>query len=1031
MNKLSIYIMKVTRIFLVSVLTLGLISGFSQNGANKNYLPNFVPPSPEAASLGQYGEHPVSYFTGIPSISIPLFEITSGNINVPISLSYHASGIKVEQVASRVGMGWSLNAGGVITRTAAGYNDDLGSNRPCLNGALCDIYGYFDLPANYNLTSTDPDGDIYDSEPDPHYYNIPGRSGKFFFKNRSSYILTRKENIKIESPYDGGSFEIWTEDGLIYRFDAVERTFAGGTCTSNRNLDYNSSWYLTEIIDQINGRTVTFTYTTMTGSINGQKSYNKSYANIDCFGFNPSGSCSNFSSTSSVKVLSRIDYDQGYVLFETANRLDLDNDQHYTAIKKYNNAGDLEKGYSFGTSFVNATGGLGEKSKRLFLHSISEIADNGVTTEQRYSFDYINEHLLPSRDSKEQDVWGYFNDNNATTFDPAIYLYSSSFGRDRFSIYNDSYRTLLKVGADRTPNTTTMAYGTLNKITYPTKGYSVFEYEPHTYSSSRIGAGLRVSRITNYESDGTFLKRKKYVYTNGKLPGAPPQLAVPNGTSGVSTFYRNRAHLGSNEGGFIGYDNVLEYTEDISGNNLGAIQYEYMNIPDQEPAYIIKDDCDNINKYSYYPFFNWISNEIQRGVLDKVTYWEKGFNQATVPTKIVDYTYKHIAHEDKLIKMGAATLGSVGGGLKFTAERRIKSERMLLTSEIETVDGVDMTTTYTYFEDYGQEFPNGIHNLAMKTRTVTVGDGSSIKSEYKYPFNFVGSASGGAMGLMGDPNNANYLHYVSPVIQEDTWRIDGSGTRLISSQINDFEIQGTGSNQYVRPSSIQVAKITNPIISSSIVTVADPSTPTPLYEPRVEFLEYSAYKRPSLIRHDNKYLRLDWKNHYLLRSQEIVTSANQYTFLRPPQGWNEVVSATSKTKDSYYTYSVASSFPNLDISQGYYYLSFWAKDGTFNFYADDEGDFSGTAPSTWTRYTRKIVGTGELYLTGTAKMASLRVYQYPAQITTYHYDKFNRLIAITDPSNTVTSFEYDGFGRLMNQKDTNDDIEIANYYNFK
>src|SRR5690348_14728300 len=69
--------------------------------------------SPNAASLGKYGDIPVSYHTGLPQISIPIYTIESGSLKLPISLSYHASGLKVQEQASWVGAGWALNAGGV------------------------------------------------------------------------------------------------------------------------------------------------------------------------------------------------------------------------------------------------------------------------------------------------------------------------------------------------------------------------------------------------------------------------------------------------------------------------------------------------------------------------------------------------------------------------------------------------------------------------------------------------------------------------------------------------------------------------------------------------------------------------------------------------------------------------------------------------------------------------------------------------------------------------------------------------------
>ena len=84
------------------------------------YSNSILPPSPQAAALARYGEYPVSLATGVPQINIPLYEIKLGSYTLPILISYHASGIKVDDVASTVGLGWVLNAGGAVSRTLSG-----------------------------------------------------------------------------------------------------------------------------------------------------------------------------------------------------------------------------------------------------------------------------------------------------------------------------------------------------------------------------------------------------------------------------------------------------------------------------------------------------------------------------------------------------------------------------------------------------------------------------------------------------------------------------------------------------------------------------------------------------------------------------------------------------------------------------------------------------------------------------------------------------------------------------------------------
>lgn len=110
-------------VYLGSILILLIIGVINVNGQPNNVkAPTF--PSPNAASLGKYGDIPVSYHTGVPNISIPIYTVTQGSLSLPISLSYHSSGLKVDEVASNVGLGWSLNAGGMITRSVNGGPDE-------------------------------------------------------------------------------------------------------------------------------------------------------------------------------------------------------------------------------------------------------------------------------------------------------------------------------------------------------------------------------------------------------------------------------------------------------------------------------------------------------------------------------------------------------------------------------------------------------------------------------------------------------------------------------------------------------------------------------------------------------------------------------------------------------------------------------------------------------------------------------------------------------------------------------------------
>lgn len=89
------------------------------------YASNNGPNAPEAASFEPVdATDMVNLVTGDMSYVLPLLNVPSPEGGYPVSLSYHA-GIAMDQEASWVGLGWSLNPG-AINRGVNGYPDDWG-----------------------------------------------------------------------------------------------------------------------------------------------------------------------------------------------------------------------------------------------------------------------------------------------------------------------------------------------------------------------------------------------------------------------------------------------------------------------------------------------------------------------------------------------------------------------------------------------------------------------------------------------------------------------------------------------------------------------------------------------------------------------------------------------------------------------------------------------------------------------------------------------------------------------------------------
>lgn len=115
--------MKITKIFKILFLLTITLKGYSQSNFTPSQIsnPNILPP--DVSSFQKVNFLPVSNYTGRANIDIPFYQIDLGGLSIPIGLSYNTGGVKVNEVASSVGLNWSLNAGGVISKTVQDVDD--------------------------------------------------------------------------------------------------------------------------------------------------------------------------------------------------------------------------------------------------------------------------------------------------------------------------------------------------------------------------------------------------------------------------------------------------------------------------------------------------------------------------------------------------------------------------------------------------------------------------------------------------------------------------------------------------------------------------------------------------------------------------------------------------------------------------------------------------------------------------------------------------------------------------------------------
>ncbi|MFC4816554.1 hypothetical protein [Flavobacterium sp. GCM10023249] len=183
--------------------------------------------------------------------------------------------------------------------------------------------------------------------------------------------------------------------------------------------------------------------------------------------------------------------------------------------------------------------------KRLYLNKVSIKKPNSNLVNSEYKFQY-NNSLLPYKFSFEQDYWGYFNNNNATSFLPNLWWYESEqrdyIDKGVFSLYprpvfNGQEKRLadyIGPAADRRPNKDYSKAGILEKVTYPTGGELLLEYEQNKFlyrGTTVDGPGIRIMKTTlKKESNDQIPLITNYKYEeNGVTTGRVRELPAFTG----------------------------------------------------------------------------------------------------------------------------------------------------------------------------------------------------------------------------------------------------------------------------------------------------------------------------------------------------------------------------------------------------------------------------------------------------------------------------------------------------------------------
>lgn len=780
--------------------------------------------SPQSYAFEKQGNVPVNLYTGTLDLKIPIYSLSIGNgNNIDVTLSYDSSGFIPRKKSDYAGMNWSLLAGGRITRSMKRIPDEYKGNPTSFGGnpfdTGMDLHGFltgvrlnsYTNADVYNLNSgaghantnlawmlgTDQTG--YEGEPDVFNFNVLGLHGKFMIGNDGNPVVESNDpnvqvNINGLITYGGVNF-CKPPEQIIEIIDGQGTKYIFGGDFSKYELSYNYSvpgfslngWFkgypyinsfsISKIIFT-DGRTVIFDYVQDTlesdfcNLLQGQaanvlanskvlnfESYFQDGARTDEWTNCPGGNCgSGMASTPTVSqiftltkrsILSSIKYNDQEIKInykDIGYPIKHSNESHATNFNEIliNNI-EVYTNNRLIQNDVFTYDNLGGINQRPFLKNIIEQMSN-----KTYGFEYYNTSNLPEYSTKGLDHWGYWNGKD------------SNISITPFDTYNVSTGDYTLNNTSRDADVQKYNVGLLSKIIYPTKGYTLFEYEPQYYgkriernsfsaflptltNNSGLAGGARIKKQYDYTADGTLGNEKEYKYTvdlqgtisSGILMNWPRYFYYIELSGGGSTVQKLMLKTSSNvqqnslDSYNIGYSKVFEID-----TNKGYTEHTFTNY---ETHPDLLSDASNIKQYmTGYTNFNppnlyqnlqnlyGIDKSAFRGkLLSQKIYTQQNLLQ---PIKTIEYEYTDIMgfnpnsmrDDNNYVSIHHLSGDWVQGYRRFMNSSYPKKKTVK-----DFLGGNNVSTTTDYF------YEGNYHNSLTKTKT-TYSSGETIEERVQY-----------------------------------------------------------------------------------------------------------------------------------------------------------------------------------------------------------------------------------------------------------------------------------------------------------
>lgn len=557
--------MRLGQLPLIALMLCLFFSSASVRGQSTNEIPlnvpQFVPVSPAVAAMEKFQSYPVSHCTGIPDITIPLYEIVAGELTIPVTLSYHSSGLKPKERSGVAGTGWMLNLEPSISRHINGVADDryregwfyvADAQTPWQHDELMEFY-------------EDRVNNAIDTRPDKFIYKLPHGGGSGYFRSRLMPMWTVPRNNDLVKFNNDNTMDITDENGLQYHFE--------GTCETSG--DDITRWPCSSICSARypEQQLASFTYLSPMYFPNPSVYYNLNgqliFKDID----QPNRQTLLIDGTSCYRVCVPEDAHSSKELGE-ARLESISREEAGVGFSEpsYYTGGDIEAAFVSGVDFldnhlsvnykrvdsdgvtystvldkIKVTDGGGKPVRTIefyitpynentSLTKLDSVRISSPGVEDRvWAFDYDDARRVPSIYTKSVDHWGFCNgpEDNRQSKLPSIretvQLDINGFSSMKSFVVNYP-------GADRNPSPRYAGLGVLCQVTDPQGVQTRFSYEgnhaafrdsnkdkSHRDYLHPVG-GLRVATIESYDPHSKRRIRKLYKYglTMPNLPGYEP-----------------------------------------------------------------------------------------------------------------------------------------------------------------------------------------------------------------------------------------------------------------------------------------------------------------------------------------------------------------------------------------------------------------------------------------------------------------------------------------------------------------------------